>query len=125
MSTVTEALDLSNPNDIADLLRQIGVGAIMAGMIPRLIDRTGLASSATHVEPEPGAILSVDLAGTTVTIMSPNDTAAAGEVEVTYDADGVATLVFGDGAQTAYSVVKSVMPAGIGATLAADWGGAV
>ena len=124
MSDVQEALDLANPTDLPDQLRKVSPGALVAGMIPRLIDRTGLTSGATHVEPEPGAVLAVDLAGTTLAIVSPNDTAGAGEVEITYDSDGVATLVFGDGAQTAYSVVKTVLPAGLSTVLAADSGAA-
>jgi hypothetical protein len=36
-------------------------------------------------------------------------TAGAGEVTVTYDANGLATLIFGDGVVTAYNVIQSTL----------------
>ena len=98
MSNVQEALNIANPNSLPDMARRVELGDIVAGLIPRVAARTGLASSATQVEPEPGAILAVtDTAGTTAITMVTG-TAGAGEVTVSYDTDGVATLVFGSGA---------------------------
>lgn len=122
MSTVQEALNIANPNSLPDMVRKVTLGDIVAGLIPRLEARTGLVSSATQVEPEPGPILSVSIATGAVLLILMDGVAAAGEVLVTYDADGVATLVFGDGAQTAYKVLKMVMPAGLDAVLTADSG---
>lgn len=124
MSTRTQSLNKANPNEIADLFRLISIGDIMAGLIPRHRSRTGLASSATQVHDVPGAILQViDAAGTTA-LAIVSGTAGAGEVQVTYDANGLATLVFGDGANTAYRVNQQVLPSGLGAILAATHTGA-
>jgi hypothetical protein len=126
--TVQDQIDLANDSTLGNMLAQLrdpdgdGFGKILAGLIPRLIARSGLTSSATQIEPEAGAILIVtDTAGTTA-LTQVTGTAGAGEVQVTYDSNGVATLVFGSGAVTAYNVVKQVLPAGLGASLAADGG---
>lgn len=123
--TIQQMLDQSNDSTLPNSLAQLrdssgnGLGAILAGLVPRLIARTGLTSSATQVEPEAGAILVVtDTAGTTaITMVSGSP--GAGEVQVTYDGNGVATLVFGSGAVTAYNVIKQVLPAGLADSLAA------
>lgn len=125
MSTVQEVLDLANPNSLADMLRKLQTGQLVSGLIPRRIERSGLASSATHVEPEAGLISMVEVGTATLVMVGADSTAGAGEVNVTYDAEGVATLVFGDGANTAYDVTKMVLPtgtagSGLGAELAAD-----
>lgn len=118
-----DALNLANPNSLADLLRLVLVGDLLAGMVPREIVRTGLTSSATHVEPEAGKIdMVLNASNATLALVGASDTAGAGEVQVTYDSEGVATLVFGDGANTAYTVTKTVLPAGLGTTLAAETG---
>ncbi|HVI04133.1 MAG TPA: hypothetical protein VM869_35825 [Enhygromyxa sp.] len=122
--TIQDMLDLSNDSTVLKALAQLrddggeGFGAILAGLIPRTIARTGLASSATQVEPEAGAIFVVtDTAGTTAYTMVTG-TPGAGEVQVTYSSNGVATLVF-NSAVTAYNVVKQVLPAGLADSLAA------
>lgn len=123
--TVQDQLDEASASGITDvalaMLRDAdgnGFGYILAGLIPRTYSRTGLDSSATHIEPEAGAILAItDSAGTTGLVMTTG-TAGAGEVKVTYDSEGVATLVFGDGANTAYNVIKQVLPAGLATALA-------
>lgn len=118
--TILNALDNAGPNDLADRFRQVQIGSILDGLRPRLTARTGLTSSATQVHNLPGAILAVtDTAGTTAITMVTG-TPGAGEVQVTYDADGLATLVFGSGAVTAYNVLQQVLPAAHGATLAAS-----
>ena len=116
--TIQDAFNNSNPVNLADLFRAVPLGDLLAGMIPSTIARTGLVASATHVEPEPGAISLVSIAPGAVLAILLDGVPGAGEVLVTYDADGVATLLFGDGAQTAYKVTKSKVPPGLGALLA-------
>lgn len=127
MSTVQEQLDACQLQTLADMLRKLQFGTLVSGMVPRRIARTGLASGATHVEPEAGAILVCSIADDAALTMIEAGTAGAGEVLVEYDAEGVATLTFGDGAQTAYRVVKMVLPSGsagsgLASELAADSG---
>lgn len=121
MSTVQEALNLANPNSIADMAREITLGDLLAGLVPRNLVRA-VASSATQVEPEPGALFIVAIADDAALTQIEAGTAGAGEVLVVYDTNGVATLTFGDGVQTAYRVVKQVLPATIGAIMAQDSG---
>lgn len=118
--TVQAKLNAANPNDVPAELQRITFGDLVAGMIPRRIARSGLASSATHVEPEPGLVTVVAIADDAALTIIEAGTAGAGEVLVTYDANGVATLVFGDGVNTAYRVVKTVLPAGLATTLATE-----
>jgi hypothetical protein len=124
--TIQTLLDKANPNDLPANLKRLrdsddnGFGALIAGLIPRRIARTGLTSGATHVEPEPGLVSVVSIADDAALTIIEAGTAGAGEALVTYDADGVATIVFGDGAQTAYRVVKQVLPKGMAAVLAAN-----
>lgn len=122
MATVSQTLDRGHANTIPDAMRRVSLGAILAGLVPRRIARTGLVSGATHVEPEAGALLIVALADGAALIQIENGTAGAGEVLVVYNAQGVATLTFGDGAQTAYRVVKTVLPANLATNLAANNG---
>lgn len=125
MSTVQASLDRCYPGELPDLLKKASPGELFAGMIPRLVERTGLASSATQVHSLPGPIFAVtDTAGTTAITMVTG-TAGAGEVQVTYDADGLATLVFGSGAVTAYNVLQCVIPTDLADNLAATWTGAL
>lgn len=122
--TIQEMLDMSNGTTLAPALAQLrddddeGFGAILAGLIPRKIERSGLTNGTEHIEPEAGAILIVtDAAGTTAYTMV-HGAAGAGEVTVEYDSEGVATLTF-NGAVTEYTVTKQVLPAGLGTALAA------
>lgn len=121
MSTTQEALNLANPNFIAAMFRKVLIGDIIAGLIPRNLVRA-VASSATHIEPEAGAIFIVAIADDAALLQIEAGTAGAGEVLVVYDSEGVATLTFGDGAQTAYRVVKQVLSTGLGTTAAEDSG---
>jgi len=118
--TNQDAINLANPNSIADLLRQIPAGDLIAGMIPRVISRT-VASNAVQVEPEAGAILSVADAAGTSALAIVTGTPGAGEVQIAYSAEGVATLTFASPV-TGYQVVKTVLPAGLATYLAADTG---
>lgn len=124
MATVQEVLNSANPNVICEGLRAISFGSIIAGLVPRLVQRTGLASSATQVHNAPGIILQVQDAAGTTALSIVNSTAGAGEVQVTYDSNGIATLVFGDGANTGYDCICTVLPAGLATALAADSGAA-
>lgn len=122
MATVRETLNMGMPVAIPDALRQLSFGDLLAGLIPRRIARTGLASAATHVEPEAGVILTVSVADGAALSIIEAGSAGAGEALVVYDANGVATITFGDGAQTDYRVVKMVLPSGLSTKLAADNG---
>jgi hypothetical protein len=80
-----------------------GLGSVLKGMSPGLALRTGLASSDTHIEALPGRVHAV------------TDEAGAVSLLVTYstvEPVGVATLVFGDGANTGYQIDKDVLPTG-------------
>ena len=123
MATNQEALDRANPNDTHDAMRTVSLGEILDGLRPRTVGRTGLASLATHVHNAPGSILAVEEpVGTLNTIVAAGVTAGAGEVSSSFDADGLASLTFGDGVTTAYSCECTVLPAGHGVTMAADSG---
>lgn len=118
MATVQERLNIASPIDIADRFRQLPVGDIMAGQIPTLVSRSGLASSATQVHSSAGQILTASNGGgTALGIVNPDVTVGATTVVVAYDANGLATLTF-NAAVTAYDVTMLAMPAGLGATLA-------
>jgi hypothetical protein len=124
MSTVQEQLNLASPTTIADMLRKVAIGDLIAGMVPTAKSRTGLASSTTHTEPEGGVISAVESpAGTALVIVGAGVTPAVGQVAIAYDAEGVATLTF-QAAVTAYDVVATTIPSGLGAILAADSGAA-
>lgn len=116
--TVQDRLNIASPTDLADRNRQVLMGDVLAGLIP--VERTlsGLSSSATHIHDAAGTILQVALAAAQKVIVTSADTPGAGEVGVTYSSDGVATLLFGDGANTGYTVIATSLPAGLGATLA-------
>lgn len=132
MPTLKDNLDRANPNNHpADLQRLRdpdgnGFGAILAGLIiPTEFIRTSLSSLTTHVEPEAGVILALSDGTDTYTIAPSDGTPTAksalatGIATVVYDSNGVASITF-EGAKTAYSVIKLVMPEGIGAKLAAN-----
>lgn len=123
MATVRQALNIAQPNDLPDMLRKVGLGDIFAGLVPTRVVRTGLTSSATQVEPGPGTVLFVESsAGAQKVILTkPDATPGAGDVVVTYDANGVATLVF-NAAVTAYTIVRLGWTARLGEILAADAG---
>lgn len=117
MSTIQTRLNLANPNDLPDRLRQVLIGDILDGLRSRVVARAGLTNQATHVHSLPGSIEHVtDTAGTTaldVVVGAPG----AGEVQIAYDANGLATLTF-SAAVTGYQVVQQVLPASHGDTLA-------
>lgn len=119
-STVQERLNIGSPSDIADRMRQLPVGDVFASLIPAERTLTGLASSATQVHDVAGAILQVAVGADQKVIVTSADTPAAGEVGVSYDSDGVATLLFGDGVQTGYTVIAMGLPAGLGTILASE-----
>jgi hypothetical protein len=125
--TVQDQLDLANDSTVNNMLAQLvdsngdGFGKILNGMIPQWYVRSGLTSGATHIETNPGLVQAILLSGTEKLIVY-DGSAGAGEVKVTYSATGIPTLVFGDGANTGYSVLKLEMPIGLLASLAADGG---
>jgi len=103
----------TSSNDLAVAIAAIsdttggGFGAMLASAFtPGLVTRSGLASLATHVEDKPGMILGVlDAAGAAQRAIILVGAPGAGQVLVTYAA-GVPTLLFGDGANTGYQVLK-------------------
>lgn len=120
MATVQERLNTASPNDVADRLRQVNIGDIVQGLIPKLNSRTSLASSATQVHDKAAVILQVSTgAGAERVIINPDVTVGALTVVVTYDTEGVATLVF-NSAVTAYDVTELALSAGLGTALAAE-----
>lgn len=117
--TLKDSLNAANPNSLPDRLRQISLGDLLAGLIPRWVARTSLTSSATHIHTQPGAIMAVaDDAGTT-NLLIVQGTPGAGEVQISYDSNGLATLVFA-AAVTGYKVKQQVLPSGLGALLALE-----
>lgn len=114
----------SSSNDVAvafATLRDadgVGLGSMLASAFsPGFVTRTGLTSSATHVEERPGMIFAVRTEnGATERAIIHAGVAGAGQVLVTYSA-GVPTLVFGDGANTGYQVLKLEGPKGLAANL--------
>lgn len=100
-----------------------GFGSMIASTYkPGFVTRSGLTSSATHVEERPGMILAVlDAAGAAERSIIHVGVPGAGQVRVTYDAAGVPTLLFGDGANTGYQVLKSEGPLGLAEALARGW----
>jgi hypothetical protein len=132
MPTLQDNLDRVNPNNHPADLQALrdpngdGFGALLAGLIPREIVRTSLTSQAAHVEPEAGVILALS-DGTDEYLIAPvtagtplaKGALANGVATVGYDVNGVATITF-EGVKTAYTVVKMVLPAGMGDALAAN-----
>jgi hypothetical protein len=125
--TTQQLIDRANETTQQTGFRQLldeddhGLGYLLANLVPGFKVRSGLTSSATHVEDNPGTILAVlDAAGTTqlTMLLASGAVAGAGEVAVTYDAAGVPTLVFGDGANTGYQVLKLELPKDFAAALA-------
>ena len=114
MSTVQEQLNLASPTTIADMFRKVVIGDILAGLVPTLQQRTGLAANAVQVEPSAGAITAVESpTGTALTIVGPGVAPGATEVSIAYDVNGVATLTFA-APVTDYDVVKTGLPADLG-----------
>ena len=95
---------------------------LLSLLVPTLKVRTGLTSGATHVEERPGFILGVlDAAGAAQRAIILVGVPGAGQVLVTYDAAGIPTLLFGDGANTGYRVLKIEAPEGVATKLAAQF----
>lgn len=120
-------IDNADPNTAPNALAQLrdtdgnGHGFFLRSFVPGLLERSGLASLATHIETSPGTIFAVtDTAGTAKLTLIIGGTAGAGEVLVVYDAGGVPTLTFGDGAVTGYKVLKQELPLDWALALAAD-----
>lgn len=118
--TVQGSLDNANITDLASRLQELkGFGVLLAGLIPVERTRT-VASSATHIHDIPGIITAVALGAVQKSIVLSADTPAAGEVGVTYDTNGLATLLFGDGVNTEYTVLQTQLPTGLAAIFARE-----
>ena len=103
--TVKDGLNSANPNNIADLLRDVSIGDVLAGLVaPQERARTGLSSSTTQVHDIAAVISAVSVANSAIVIVSSGVTAGVGEVAITYAA-GIATLEF-QAAVTQYEVME-------------------
>ncbi len=121
--TNQEAIDAANPSFLCDALRQVDLGTLLTGLSPRIVTRSGLASSAEQVHNTPGLVGSVNsTAGTPLAIVH-GSAPDSGEVRIEYTA-GVATLTFA-AAVTGYTCACIVLPTGHAAAMAADSGAAV
>ena len=108
MATVRERLNIGSPSDIADGLRFVSIGDVLAGLTP--VEATEPVTSGTVFEvPTPGTILSVSTAGTALVMVDSTVTPAAGEVSVSYTSNGVATLTF-QAAVTEYTYTQMALP---------------
>ena len=98
----------------------VGLGHMLASAFtPGFVERSGLTSSATHIEERPGLVHAVlDAAGAAERAIIHVGAPAPGQVLVTYSAAGVPTLLFGDGANTGYQVLKLEGPIDLAANLA-------
>lgn len=117
--TKKDALNDANVTTLPTLFRESAIGSIIAGLIPSEITRTGLTSGTTHVHNSRGLIVSVASGTTAQTIVTSNVTLASNQVKITYDANGLPTLVF-NAATTAYTVVELALPEGLGDYLGKD-----
>lgn len=117
--TLKDRLNAANPSEFPARMQEAKIGDILDGLRARLVARTGLTSSTTQVHNAPGAIISVDDGSAAPLAIIGSGAPGAGEVRVTYDADGLATLEF-TGAVTAYDVTCQVLPTTHGTDLAAE-----
>lgn len=122
---VQDLLNESNIAYLASALKEIGLGDLIAGMIPRWRTFAGLSSNATQV-------LNTELDGTgdsqAAIVLAVCDASnaplaqvqtgvGAGEVQVAYSSDGVPTLTF-SGAVTGFQALIMPLPADLATNLA-------
>ncbi len=126
--TVSEVLEHSNITDLAHALKKLKIHTWIAGQIPRVVTRTGLANAAAQIlytengQPaspvgQPFQVHAVTLTDDTPLAIILNGAVGAGEVLVAYDADGVPTLTF-NAAVTAFKVAGCPIPTGWSTILA-------
>ncbi len=116
-----DALNRSNLNTLAPLLRGAKIGDIIGGLVPTTTTLTGLTTNTVHVHTVTGTILSVAVGAVNQVIVGPGTTLAAGEVSIAYDADGLATLTF-FATTTLYATQQNEIGTGLGVFLATDTG---
>lgn len=120
--------DLLNESNIAYLpsaLKEIGLGDLIAGMIPRWRTFAGLSSNATQVlnteldgtgDSQAAIVLAVcDASNAPLAIVQTG--VGAGEVGVAYSSEGVPTLTF-SGAVTGFQALIMPLPADLATNLA-------
>mgnify|MGYP000330202816 CR=1 FL=1 len=117
VSTLRWVLTQCNPARVLSYPQELrassnrGFGDMVGAMYRRntTIDNSAAAAAASHVHPYPACIDAVQADGGAplLILADASDTAAAGEVLVVYDANGVPTLTFGDGAIQIYHVIES------------------
>ena len=126
--TVSEVLEHSNITDLAHALKKLKIHTWIAGQIPRVVTRTGLANAAAQIlytadgQPsapvkQPFQIHAVTLADDTPLAIILNGAVGSGEVLVAYDADGVPTLTF-NAAVTGFKIAGCPLPTGWSTILA-------
>ena len=130
MATVQQALDISNPNDIPDMLRKVRLGTILAGMLVPATDTDArTVTSNVCVMTTAGIVLAVTATTGGVTgnfsLIAAGQTPVTTQVAVSYSAEGIATLTFlGADGVTACKVQNTTISAGLGTIRAADAGAA-
>jgi hypothetical protein len=117
MATVQERLNTGSPSDIADALRFISFGDLLAGLTPVEATET-VASGTVHVIPTSGQVQTMSTAGTALVIVDSTVTPGAGEVSIAYDANGVPTATF-QAAVTTYTYTQTGVSTGLAGLLAA------
>lgn len=141
-STVQHHLNTANPANLPAYLRKIaeasrnssvenptsdydstgpkverGFGDILASLIPRSRTRATLTSQAAHVHDVASTIHSVESpAGTPLAIVSAAPD--AGEVQISYDENGRATLTFNAAVTTYTTTEGGPLPEGLASVLA-------
>ena len=126
--TVSEVLEHSNITDLAHALKKLKIHTWIAGQIPRVVVRSGLANAAAQIlytengQPaspvgQPFQVHAVTLTDDTPLAIILNGAVGAGEVLVAYDADGRPTLTF-NAAVTAFKVAGCPIPTGWSTILA-------
>lgn len=123
--TVQDTLTDSNLATIASALREIGLGDLVAGMIPRWRTFAGLTSSATQIlnkeldgsgDSQAAVVIAVcDAANAPLALVQTG--VGAGECGVAYSAEGVPTLTFA-AAVTGFQALIMPLPDSLATNLA-------
>lgn len=122
---IRDVLDNALPTNLPDAIREVQLGTLLAGLIPRLRVYTGLTSAAAQVlnseldgsgDDQAGVILQVNDSSDAPLAIITSGAVGAGECKVEYDSEGVPTLTF-NAAVTGFKVLCQFLPAGFGTAL--------
>lgn len=124
-TTVSDALDEANPSNLPDAIREVSLGTLIGGLIPRWRTFAGLTSAAAQVlnseldgsgDSQAAIVLAVcDAANAPLDIVQTG--VGAGEVEIAYSSEGVPTLTF-NAAVTGFQALICPLPSGLATALA-------